>query len=69
VFEPFNSSKPRGTGLGLPLAKRIVEAHGGRIEALSAGGWTTFVVTLPNNALAGARSAQPLTGASGETAS
>jgi signal transduction histidine kinase len=66
VFEPFSSSKLRGTGLGLPLAKRIVEAHGGRIEALSAGGWTTFVVTLPTNALAGAGRARPERRASGE---
>jgi two-component system sensor histidine kinase HydH len=47
IFEPFVSSKRGGTGLGLPLARRIIAAHGGRIEALSAGGWTTFVVTLP----------------------
>ncbi|MBM3317898.1 MAG: PAS domain-containing protein [Candidatus Eisenbacteria bacterium] len=47
LFEPFVSRTRGGTGLGLPLARRIVEAHGGRIEALSAGGWTTFVAVLP----------------------
>ena len=47
LFQPFVSGRAGGTGLGLPLARRIIEAHGGEIGALSAGGWTTFVVTLP----------------------
>ena len=48
IFEPFFSTKHRGTGLGLPIAKRIVEAHGGqiRIECPREGG-TTVVVDLP----------------------
>jgi len=53
IFEPFRTGKSSGTGLGLPLARRIIRDHGGRITALSAGGWTTFVVMLPGDVVAG----------------
>ena len=48
IFEPFFTTKHRGTGLGLPTAKRVVEAHRGSIEFESppAGG-TVVTVTLP----------------------
>jgi len=48
VFEPFFSTKHRGTGLGLPTAKRIVEAHGGQLTlAESPSGGTIARLTLP----------------------
>jgi two-component system CheB/CheR fusion protein len=48
AFEAFFTTKHRGTGLGLPTARRIVEAHGGRIaiESPSTGG-TTVSIVLP----------------------
>ncbi len=48
VFEPFFTTKTKGTGLGMAIARRVVDAHGGRIavgEALSRG--AEFVITLP----------------------
>jgi two-component system NtrC family sensor kinase len=50
VFEPFFTGKEnwRGTGLGLAIVHRIVEAHQGRIRAVSElGAGTTMTVTLP----------------------
>jgi PAS domain S-box-containing protein len=48
AFEPFFTTKSRGTGLGLPLAKRIIDAHGGEIRIdTPPGGGTTVVLTLP----------------------
>ncbi len=47
VFEPFFTTREKGTGLGLPLARKLVEAHGGRLELTSRPGATEFTVTLP----------------------
>ncbi len=48
LFEPFFTTKKQGTGLGLPLANRIVANHDGRIEAHNIdGGGAEFTVTLP----------------------
>ncbi len=48
VFDPFFTTRPRGTGLGLAVARQIVEAHGGQI-AVGDGprGGARFVVRLP----------------------
>lgn len=49
IFEPFYSTKREGSGLGLPLAKRIIEAHGGRILVRSElGKGTQFTVLFPS---------------------
>jgi signal transduction histidine kinase len=48
LFKQRATTKPTGTGFGLYLAQRTVEAHGGRIHVESRlGGGTTFVVRLP----------------------
>jgi signal transduction histidine kinase len=48
IFRPFYTTKGDGTGLGLSLARRIVEDHQGRIDVSSTlGKGTTFSVVLP----------------------
>ena len=48
LFEPFFTTRPDGTGLGLALCREIVAGHGGRIELESTGpGGSVFLVALP----------------------
>lgn len=48
IFHPFTTTKPDGTGLGLPVAKRIIEGHGGHIRVSSAPNQgATFTFLLP----------------------
>ncbi|WP_081859248.1 XrtA/PEP-CTERM system histidine kinase PrsK [Desulfohalovibrio reitneri] len=52
IFQPFQTTKKGGMGIGLYQCKQIVEAHGGCIEVSSAPGeGTVFVVRLPEHAL------------------
>jgi signal transduction histidine kinase len=48
IFTPFYSSRPSGTGLGLPLVRKIVDLHQGRLSVHSeAGKGSTFSIVLP----------------------
>ena len=53
IFDPFHTTKQEGIGLGLPICKSIIEAHGGRIWVESDGydevtcPGSTFHILLP----------------------
>lgn len=62
MFEPFYSTKHDGSGLGLPTARRIIEAHGGRISVQSdVGRGTKFTLEFPTPARL-SKQEQPLQG-------
>ncbi|MBI3887416.1 MAG: GHKL domain-containing protein [Opitutae bacterium] len=52
LFEPFHSTKATGNGLGLSLCRRLVQAHGAQIEALSVASGAVFRLHLPRAKLA-----------------
>jgi signal transduction histidine kinase len=48
IFAPFFTTKPRGSGLGLSIVRKLVDAHEGAIDVMAGGeGGTTFRITLP----------------------
>ena len=54
VFEPYFTTRDTGTGLGLPVARKIVEDHGGRLTATNGvasdnGGGAVFRISLPRH--------------------
>jgi signal transduction histidine kinase len=50
LFEPFQTTKPSGTGLGLALSRRIARAHGGDLVLESSKSGASFLLTLPSEA-------------------
>jgi len=68
IFEAFFTTKPagEGTGLGLPISRRIVEGHGGTLDLVEAEpGRTTFRIRLPRRALVVAHRPAPTSTSAG----
>ena len=52
ILNPFFTTKEKGSGLGLPIVKSIIQAHQGSLEISStAGAGTTITITIPPLAL------------------
>ena len=49
IFDPMFSTSRDGCGLGLPIVKRIVESHNGKVTVSSSREGTRFLITLPHN--------------------
>jgi two-component system, NtrC family, nitrogen regulation sensor histidine kinase GlnL len=47
IFYPMVTTRPTGTGLGLPIAQHLMHSHGGLIECRSRPGCTVFSMYLP----------------------
>lgn len=58
LYDPFFTTKPEGTGMGLSISRKIAESHGGRIFHRSVpGSGTSFFIELPRRTLLGAMAA------------
>jgi len=52
IFEPFYTTKPRGSGLGMAIARQIMESHGGQIivgKQPSDGNGAEIILLLPRS--------------------
>jgi signal transduction histidine kinase len=49
IFDPMFSTSREGSGLGLPIVRRIVESHNGTISAGSTQNGTQFLISIPHN--------------------
>ena len=47
LFQPFVTTKPGNLGMGLPIARRLAEQHGGKLENIASDQGGHFVVYLP----------------------
>ncbi|RLB58304.1 MAG: hypothetical protein DRI34_05240 [Deltaproteobacteria bacterium] len=64
LFEPGYTTRPDGSGMGLAIARQVIQNHGGRLSVLSApGGPTTFTIRLPAERWAGDNDAAGLVAA------
>lgn len=68
IFQPYFTTKSGGTGLGLPTTRRLIEAHGGRIDVFTQPGkGTDFMVVLPAASPPAAQTSTPMSGAAAES--
>jgi PAS domain S-box-containing protein len=51
IFQPFYTTKTKGTGLGMAITKRVIEAHGGHIHVGPDRNGTEIIITLPKGEL------------------